>query len=55
MIDLDDIKVLGAGGAGIGSWYLPVSQLLQVSISVATLVFIYLKIRQLIIQKGKTN
>ena len=48
MIDTNDVQVVSAGSAGIGTWYLPVSQYLQLSISVATLVFIIVKTIQLI-------
>jgi len=48
IIDTNDVQVFGAGSAGIGTWYLPVSQLLQISISIATLVFIIIKIVQLV-------
>ena len=47
MIDTNDVQVFGASSAGIGSWYLPLSQGLQIGISVATLIFITLKIVQL--------
>lgn len=54
MIDTNDVQVVGAGGAGIGSWYLPLSQALQISISFATLIFISIKIYQLL-KHGKKN
>ena len=54
MIDTNDVQVFGASGAGIGSWYLPLSQGLQIGISVATLIFITLKIVQLI-KNGKSK
>jgi hypothetical protein len=54
MIDTNDLQVVGAGGAGIGSWYLPLSQALQISISFATLIFISIKIYQLL-KHGKKN
>ena len=52
-IDTNDLQVMGAGSAGIGSWYQPLSQWLQISISVATLVFILIKIWQLLANKNK--
>jgi hypothetical protein len=52
MIDTNDVQVFGASGAGIGSWYLPLSQGLQIGISVATLIFISLKVVQLV-KNGK--
>lgn len=48
IIDTNDVQVFGAGSAGIGTWYLPLSQVLQISISFATLIFICCKIYQLI-------
>ena len=52
IIDTNDVQVFGAGSAGIGTWYLPLSQLLQISISIATLVFIIIKIVQLVKSNG---
>jgi len=46
MITLDDLKVSVASGAGIGNWMLQIDVLLKVAISVATLVYIILKIKQ---------
>ena len=54
-IDTNDVQVMGAGSAGIGSWYLPLSQWLQISISVATLIFILIKIWQLLANKYKAT
>tara|TARA_B100001250_G_scaffold387267_1_gene384486 strand:+ start:235 stop:402 length:168 start_codon:yes stop_codon:yes gene_type:complete len=48
IIDTNDVQVFGAGSTGIGAWYLPLSQVLQISISFATLIFICCKIYQLI-------
>ena len=45
-IDTNDVQVFGAGSASIGSW-------LQISISVATLIFILIKIWQLLANKNK--
>jgi len=53
VIDTNDIQVVTASGAGIGTWYLPLSQGLQIGISFATLLFIVLKIVQLV-KNGKT-
>ena len=53
MIDTNDLQVFSASGAGIGSWYLPLSQGLQIGISVASLIFITLKIVQLIKNRKK--
>ena len=46
MIDLDDVKVSAASVTGIGNWMLQIDVLLKVAISVATLVYIVLKIKQ---------
>ncbi len=51
-IDTNDVQVVGAGSAGIGSYYLPLSQMLQISISVTTLVFICCKLYFLIKNKN---
>jgi hypothetical protein len=50
-MNLDDIKVLAASVSGIGNWLLEIDILLKVSISLATLVYIVLKIRQLLGKK----
>jgi len=50
-MNLDDIKVLVASVSGIGNWLLEIDILLKVSISLATLVYIVLKIRQLLGKK----
>ena len=47
-MNLDDLKVLAASASGIGNWLLEIDILLKVSISLATLVYIVLKIKQLI-------
>ncbi len=46
MIDFDDIKVGSASITGIGNWMLQIDVILKVAISVATLVYIVLKIRE---------
>ncbi len=50
-MNLDDLKVLAASVSGIGNWLLEIDILLKVSISLATLVYIVLKIRQLLGKK----
>ena len=50
-MNLDDLKVLAASVSGIGNWLLEIDILLKVSISLATLVYIVLKIRQLLVKK----
>ena len=52
MINLDDIKVAGAATGGIGNWALHIDVILKIAISVATLVYIILKIRE---QLGRTK
>jgi hypothetical protein len=48
MIDLNDIKTALASGVGLGNWMMELDTILHVLISVASLVYIVLKIRQLI-------
>ena len=47
-MNLDDIKVCFASVTGLGNWMLDIDMLLKVGISMATLVYIILKIKQLI-------
>tara|TARA_R100000458_G_scaffold53207_1_gene55258 strand:+ start:178 stop:330 length:153 start_codon:yes stop_codon:yes gene_type:complete len=47
-MNLDDIKVCFASVTGLGNWMLDIDMLLKVGISLATLVYIILKIRQLV-------
>ena len=47
MINLDDMKVGVASVTGIGNWMLQIDVILKVAISVATLIYIILKIKQL--------
>ena len=46
MFNLDDIKVGAASVTGIGNWMLQIDVILKVAISVATLIYIVLKIRE---------
>ena len=55
LVDTNDVQVFGAGSTGIGAWYLPLSQALQVSISFATLIFICCKIYQVVKKNNKDN
>ena len=48
MIDLNDVKVGFASASGLGNWMLEIDTALHILISVASLVYIILKIRQLI-------
>jgi len=51
VINLDDLKVSAASITGIGNWMLQIDVLLKVAISVATLVYIILKIREQLSKK----
>ena len=51
LIDLDDIKVAFASASGLGNWLLEIDTILKVSISAASLLYIILKIRNLIKNK----
>ena len=46
MVNLDDLKVSLASVTGIGNWMLQIDVLLKVLISLATLVYIVIKIKQ---------
>jgi hypothetical protein len=48
MIDLDDIKTMLASASGLGNWLLEIDTVLHILISIASLVYIVLKIKQLI-------
>jgi len=45
-MNLDDIKVGVASVTGLGNWLLEIDILLKVGVSLATLVYIVLKIRE---------
>ena len=45
---VEDIKVLTSFGVGVGNWMLQLDVVLHVAISVATLVYILLRIRKII-------
>jgi len=51
MIDL--VKAGGTGAVGIGTWYVEISQLLQLSISTACLCYLCAKIYFLFKNQGK--
>ena len=51
LLDLDDVKVAFASASGLGNWLLEIDTLLKVLISLASLVYIVLKIKELIINK----
>ena len=48
MFDLTDVKVALASISGLGNWALEIDTVLHVLISVASLVYIVLKVKQLI-------
>jgi len=48
IIDFNDVKVGFASAGGLGNWMLEIDTVLHVLISVASLVYIVLKIKQLI-------
>jgi len=50
-VSFDDLKVIGAGGGGISSFYLQLGEIVQLSIGILTIVYIGLKIRKLILEK----
>ena len=45
---LDDIKVCFASVTGLGNWLVDIDLILKVGVSAASLVYIILKIRQLL-------
>ena len=53
MIDGTDIKVCMASFTGLGNWLVDIDLILKVGISLASLIYIILKIRELITSKGK--
>ena len=52
-MNLDDLKVAIASVAGLGNWMVEIDLILKVAISVASLVYISLKIRQLLKNDNK--
>ena len=47
-MNLDDLKVAIASATGLGHWMVEIDLVLKVAISVASLIYIGLKIRKLI-------
>ena len=47
-MNFDDLKVLGASGGGITSFYLHLSEVIQIGIGILTIVYIAIKIKKLI-------
>ena len=53
MIDFNDVKVGFASASGLGNWMLEIDTVLHILISVASLVYIILKIAELIRNKNE--
>ncbi len=51
MIDIDTGKVLGAATGGISQWALHIDVILHIAISLATLCYIILKIKEQLTKK----
>lgn len=52
-MNFDDFKVAIASATGIGNWMVSIDLVLKVGISFASLIYIILKIRELIKNGGK--
>ncbi len=50
-MNFDDLKVIGAGGGGISSFYMHIGEMIQISIGILTIVYIGIKIKKLIAEK----
>jgi len=50
-MNFDDLKVIGASGGGISSFYLHLSEVVQLSIGILTIVYIVIKIKKLVKEK----
>ena len=50
-MNLDDLKVTFASVTGLGNWLVDIDLILKVGISLASLVYIILKIKQLLRKK----
>jgi hypothetical protein len=50
-VNFDDLKVIGAGGGGISSFYMHIGEMIQISIGILTIVYIGIKIKKLITEK----
>ena len=50
-MNLDDLKVAFASVTGLGNWLVDIDLLLMVGISAASLVYIILKVKQLLKKK----
>jgi len=54
-VNFDDIKVAIASATGIGNWMVEIDLILKVGISLASLIYIILKIRHLINNEKDIN
>jgi len=54
LFNFNDVKVLLASGTGLGNWLMEIDLILKVGISLASLVYIILKCRE-ILRGGKDN
>ena len=52
-MNLDDIKVTLASVTGLGNWLVTMDVILKVGVSLASLLYIVLKIRQLLENRNK--
>ena len=50
-MNFDDLKVIGASGGGISSFYMHIGEMIQISIVILTIVYIGIKIKKLIAEK----
>ncbi len=48
LFDFNDVKVLLASGTGLGNWLMEIDLVLKVGISLASLVYIILKCREIL-------
>jgi len=48
LFDFNDVKVLLASGTGLGNWLMEIDVILKVGISLASLVYIVLKCREIL-------
>ena len=52
LFDFNDVKVLLASGTGLGNWLMEIDVILKVGISLASLVYIILKCREILRGRG---
>jgi len=50
-MSFDDLKVIFASATGLGNWLVDIDMILKVGISLASLLYIVLKIQQLLEKK----